>query len=412
MVVHVVSSSSLKGEILVGSENANQQANRNLKTQRLPVEGSSQVEYHERILTVAGSGSVQKVLRCYSRLEYRRKIGDQPQTSSLRPAARRRVLWRTPAGQIDCFCPDGPLLWSELDQVKWELFTPLLAGLLPDRQVAPGDKWQAHHSLTLGLTDLETLETGGLVCAFRGVQAIAGGVVAVIDLSGNVTGINADGPNRQRLEGVAYFDLEQELVSFMSLSAASWMLDAQRREVGKIEGQFQLTRRRALVPELSDIQIRSLDSEPKLENTWILHQNSDAGLEMQYPRHWHLRKADHRQLILETADGAGLLVTIEPLAQLPSAAQFQQEAINALTRQSFRILRQHAVRRISPPPKAIDHFFFETSATDRSHWVFDYYVNRQAAGGATFAARYPAASAVNHQRLLEQVVRSFVLQDK
>lgn len=412
MVVHVVSSSSLAGFIQVGSDKATNQAGKNLKDQRLAVEGCSQVEYHERVLTQSISGSADKVLRFYSRLDYRRKIGDQPQASTLRPAARRRVIWRTAAGQLDSFSPDGPLMWSELDQVKWEIFTPLLAGLLPDRQVSPGDRWQANNSLIMTLTDLETLETGELTCAFRGVEAKAGRLVAVIDFKGVVTGVNADGPNRQRLDGTAYFDLEQELVCFISLSATSWMLDAQQREVGKIDGLFQLTRRRALSPELSDVQIRSLDCEPKSENTWILHYNPDAGLEMQYPRQWHLQKADHRQLILETADGAGLLVTIEPLAQLPTAAQFQQEAVNALTRQSFRILRRHPVRQIAAPPQAIDHFYFETSATDRTSWVFDYYVNRQRAGGATFAARYPAASAATHQQLVEKIARSFVLKDK
>lgn len=412
MVVHVVSSSSLKGLIQVSPDKATLQADKRSKEQRLAVEGNSDVEYHERVLTLGGPGSADKVLRCYTRLEYRRKIGDQPQASTLRPAARRRVIWRTANGQVDSFSPDGPLLWSELDQVRWELFTPLLAGLLPDRPVAPGEKWQAHNSLILALTDLENLETGELTCTFRGVEDKAGRVVALIGFSGTVTGVNADGPNRQHLQGEAHFDLAQELVSFISLSATSWMLDAQQREVGKIEGQFQLSRRRALVPELSDSHIRSLDCEPKLDNTWILYQNPDAGVEMQYPRQWHLRKADHRQLTLETADGAGLLVTIEPPAQLPTAAQFQQEAINALNRQSFRILRQHAIQQVTLPPRAIDRFFFETSATDRSTWVFDYYVNRQATGGATFAARYPAASAAAHQRLVEQMARSFVLRGK
>lgn len=402
-VFQVSSRSDLQGVIRVPKDGREQQ---------LRLEGASSLEYHERLLTVTQGGGADRVLRFYRQLDYRRQIGDQPQNSSLRPAARRRVVWRTPQGTLDCFSPDGPLLWSELDQVRWELFTPLLGGLLPAAPVKVGDSWKAATPILLALTDLEALETGEVTCTLRELATVDGRRAAVIAFSGTVTGVNADGPNRQRLDGLARFDLDDGYVFYLSLTATSWMLDTKQKEVGTIEGRFTLTRRRSSAPELADGAVRLSDCEPTAANTWILFQDPGVGAEFQYPRSWTLRKADARQIVLDAADGSGILITLEPLAQVPTPAQFQQEAATSLGRQSFKIGRTQPPRRLAPEPRPIDQFSFEVEATNRTAWVFDYYVNRQAAGGATLAARYPAAQAASQQRTTEQIMRSLQLTGK
>jgi hypothetical protein len=402
-VFQISSRSDLQGQIRIAKDG---------QEQRLRLEGASSLEYHERILQVSQTGGVDRVLRYYRQLDYRRQIGDQPQQSTLRPAARRRVVWRTPQGSLDCFSPDGPLLWSELDQVRWELFTPLLGGLLPTAPVKVGDSWKASTPILLALTDLEALDRGEVTCTWREQTTAEGRRAAVIAFSGTVAGVNADGSNRQRLDGVAHFDLDDAYIFYLSLTATSWMLDGKQKEVGTIEGRFTLTRRRSSAPELADGAFRASDCEPTAANTWILFQDPGVGAEFQYPRSWTLRKADARQIILDAADGSGMLITLEPLAQVPTAVQFQQEAATSLGRQSFKISRSHPPRRLAPEPRPLDQFSFEVEATNRSTWVFDYYVTRQAAGGATVAARYPAAQAASQQRYTEQIMRSLQLTGK
>src|SRR5438105_4956561 len=60
----------------------------------LPVSGTSVIEYDERVLARAADGQVSKTFRIYRQIDFRRKLGNQPQESTLRPSVRRLVLLR------------------------------------------------------------------------------------------------------------------------------------------------------------------------------------------------------------------------------------------------------------------------------------------------------------------------------
>src|SRR5262245_18685962 len=59
----------------------------------LAMNGSSAIEYDERVLAVS-HGEVDKSLRIYRRVDFQRTVGGQPQQSTLRSEVRRLVLLR------------------------------------------------------------------------------------------------------------------------------------------------------------------------------------------------------------------------------------------------------------------------------------------------------------------------------
>ena len=102
----------------------------------LSVKGSSAIDYDERVLD-AKDDAVARTVRVYRQMEFERKVGDQAQTSTLRPEVRRLVLLRE-KGFKGPFCPEGPLTPGEIDLIRTDVFTPALTGLLPDGAVKPG----------------------------------------------------------------------------------------------------------------------------------------------------------------------------------------------------------------------------------------------------------------------------------
>src|SRR5262249_27591545 len=86
------------------------------------VRGDSAIDYDERVLAVAPDGQVTRTLRIYERMEFRRTVADRPQEASLRPGVRRMVLLREGPRKAP-FSPDGPLTWSEIDQVRTDTLT-------------------------------------------------------------------------------------------------------------------------------------------------------------------------------------------------------------------------------------------------------------------------------------------------
>ena len=131
------------------------------------------------------------------------------------------------------------------------------------------------------------------------------------------------------------------------------MLDKDGKEVGRIEGRFVLTRQaNTRSPVLSDTALKDVATEPNADNTRLLYDNRELGVRFLYPRRWHVASVRGSQVTLDSADGSGLLVTLDPLTRAPTGAAFPGR-IARLARQAAgafvacRIAAYAAPRRFS-----------------------------------------------------------------
>jgi hypothetical protein len=351
----------------------------------LTISGKSAIEYEERVLTAPG-GQVQKTARLYRRLDFERKVGEQLERTTLRPAVRRLVVLRHKNVEVP-FSPDGPLVWSEIDQIRTDVFTPALAGLLADRPIRQGERWNATAAAIQELTDMERLDEGGLACELKELRTLGGRQAARVDFRGTVRGQGEDGPTRHELDGYLFFDLVSQHLSYLSMHGIQSLLDRDGKVLGKVEGTYVLTRRPVRVSaELSDAGLRGISLEPSAGNTLLLYDNADLGIRFLYPRNWRVAGVRGRQVAVDEARGSGLLLTIEPPGRVPTGEQFLQESRAYLQQQKATIQRIEPVQALQKGPPAIDQFALEmTHGGQRAR--MEYYVVREGAGGATVAAR-------------------------
>ncbi|HMC65013.1 MAG TPA: hypothetical protein VKI65_08735, partial [Gemmataceae bacterium] len=374
----------------------------------LPITGTSAIEYDERVLSLAADGQVQKTARIYRRVDFERKVGDQPQKSTIRPAVRRLIILRLKQKEVP-FSPDGPLMWGEIDVVRTDVFTPALAGLLPDTAVRPGERWTAANAAVEELTDLERIEEGRLECRFEEITTLSGRQHARVSFAGTVRGVNEDGPNRQQLDGYFYFDLQSGSLNYLSLKGIHSLLDKDGKEAGRIEGRFVLTRQtNTRSREVSDEALRGLALEPNAENTLLLYDNPDLGVRLLHPRRWRVAGVRGRQLALDEANGSGLLFTVEPPAKVPTAAQFLTESKNYLQQQKAKLLRIDPPRRVQAAPQELEQFAIEAEAANQ-RVLMDYYVVRQAQGGGVLAARLLPTDLAAVRKEVQQIARSIAI---
>lgn len=373
----------------------------------LSVRGKSAIEYDERILDVAADGQVRKTVRLCRRTDFHRTIGDQTQENSLRPQVRRLVLLRHQNKEVP-FSPDGPLLWGELDLIRTDVFTPALAGLLAGHPVGLGDRWSAAQSAIQELTDLERIDEGALECRLEQFTEVEKRRHARISFRGTLRGSNEDGPNRQELDGYFYFDLESNHLSYLYLHGKHFLLDKDGKEVGQIEGRFVLTRQaNTHTADLSEAALKGVVTEPNADNTLILYDNADLGLRFLYPRRWHVASVRGTQVALDSADGNGLLLTLEPLTRAPTGARYLAESRDWLGKQQARLLRIEQPKTVRSSP-VLEHFAMETEMNQQK-FVMDYYVTRQNNGGATLAARLLPRDLAALQKEVERIALSVVV---
>jgi hypothetical protein len=371
----------------------------------LELSGKSAIDYDERVLALGKDQQVEKTVRVFQKMDFQRKVGDQTQQYNLRPEIRRMVLLRHNQVEVP-FSPDGPLQWAEIDLVRTDVFTPALAGLLPDKAVRPGERWHAAAGALQELTDLEKIQDGGLTCTFDSISDVAGRKQARILIKGSVRGIGEDGPGLHHLDGAALFDLQANYLTYLSFKGTHALLDPAGKEIGRVDGQFTLTRELlAHARELSDEALRGLTLEPNDDNTQLLFDSPDQGVRFLYPRRWRVAGTNGRQITLDEPRGNGLLITLETIAKLPTSAQFQQEARNWLVQQKASLLKVENPRQVQTAPKGLEWFGMEADMGKQRMWL-DYWVIRQAQGGATVAARLSPIDLQSLQRDVQRIVRS------
>ncbi len=371
----------------------------------LTVAGGSAIEYDERILQQDRDGVVKKTARLYRRIDFKRRVGDKLQESTIRPEVRRLVVLRHNNIEVP-FSPDGPLLWGEMDLVRTDVFTPALAGLFATQAVRPGAAWPAARSAIQELTDMERIKSGSVTCKFEEFTTLSGHRHARVGFRGTVEGVNEDGPNRQQLDGYFFFDLETNHLSYLYLKGTQFLLDGDGKTQGKVVGHFTLTRQ--LNPhgrELSDGGLRGVKLDPDADNTLMLYDNPEIGVRFLFPRRWRVAGVRGLQVALDEINGNGLLLTLEPAARVPTAAQFLAETRAWMGQQKAKVLRVEAPRRLQAAPRAVDQFAIDAEVM-RERVLMDYYVLSQARGGATGTARLLPKDVAAVRKEVEKIVRS------
>jgi hypothetical protein len=381
----------------------------------LDLVGDSAIEYDERVLTVGSAGTVEKTIRIYRRIDFQRTIASREQKQTIRPSVRRLVLLRHQHTEVP-FSPDGPLMWSEIDLVRTDVFTPALVGLLPTNPVRIGDRWTASTAAVQELTDMERIEEGQITCKLEEIAALSPDGSsrrhARIAFSGTVRGVNEDGPNRQQLEGSLYFDLESNHLSYLTLKGIHALLDKEGKEIGKIEGRFVLTRQtQRRSQDLSDEALRGLTLEPNADNTLLLYDNLQLGIRFLHPRRWRIASENGPQIALDAADGSGLLLTVDPPERVPTTGQLLKESREFLSKQKAKVLHEESMKPLRSDNGQIERFALEVEAGGQKV-LMDYAVIRQKAAGATLAARLLPADLAALRAEVDRIARSMVLTGK
>jgi hypothetical protein len=126
-----------------------------------------------------------------------------------------------------------------------------------------------------------------------------------------------------------------------------------------------------------------------------------------YPRRWWPSNVRGRQVMLDSADGHGMMVTLEPADRVPTGEQFLTESRQWLQDKKARLVRIEPVRPVRGAA-GLEHFALEAEmGTQR--FLMDYHVSRQANGGATLAARLLPADQESARRDVERLARSLVI---
>jgi hypothetical protein len=281
--------------------------------------------------------------------------------------------------------------------------------LLPAKAVRVGDKWEAADSAVQEMTDLEKVESGKLECKLERFVNSGKRHLARVTFSGTVSGVGEDGPVKHRLSGHYHFDVDGKYLSDLTLNGVTFLVDKDGKEMGRIEGNFVLTREPgSKTGELTAESLRGVKLETDAANTLLLYDNKELGLKFLYSRRWRIGRVSGLQVALDAGDGSGLVITLDPPGKGPSAKEFLDESRAFLTKQKAKVVKVYTPARLRNDPP-LDGFAFEVELDRQKMWL-DYYVTSQSNGGATVAARMLSNKELSDARKeVDRIARSITV---
>lgn len=369
--------------------------------------GRSSLVYDEKVLPTDENRNA-RAIRVYRQIDFSRRIGDREQKAEVRAAVRRMVVLRSEKGKKVPFSPDGALTWNEIDVVRADIFSlALVPGLLPAKPVRPGDKWAASSIAVIELTDYDTIEDNKLTVEFVAIVPVDGRKHAKLTLAGTIKGATEDGPSSQKIDGIAYFDLDANRLTYLKIAGTNTLLGPDGRTTGEINGTFIMKRSKALqTTGLSADELRGLELRPNDANTMLLYDNAELGVSFNYPRRWRVGVVEGRRITIDEANADGhILITLEPTASVPTAEQYVTETKAYIQKQNWTLLGTDAPRRISQKPTQLDRFGHDIDAKGQKLRL-EYAVLTTDNGGATIAARMADDQKTELLPNLEQILKS------
>ena len=117
-----------------------------------------------------------------------------------------------------------------------------------------------------------------------------------------------------------------------------------------------------------------------------------------------------KQVTLDHARGAGILITVEPVDKVPAPDDYLKEVSGFLQKEKAEITASEKPVRVRAEPVQLDRFSLDASV-GKEKVRLEYAVLKQTDGGVTVAARLPAEDA-DVRTEVTRIVRSLSVTKK
>ncbi|MFM8220136.1 MAG: hypothetical protein ACKOJF_14585, partial [Planctomycetaceae bacterium] len=196
----------------------------------LPLKVDAGFRYRERFLEGAGRQAQSlRSIRFYDQAGASITAGPQVSNSDLRNQTRLIVAQGTDLG-VELFSPQAPLQFGELDLLHSPGDSLVIAALLPESGVEPGDRWKPEGWVLPLLAGIEAVEKGTLACRLVAVEKS----IARVSFEGDITGAVLGAAARVELQGELTFDTERQCWTSLSLT------QREKRAVGPVSPGLDL----------------------------------------------------------------------------------------------------------------------------------------------------------------------------
>lgn len=266
------------------------------KGDTIPLQAAGRHRFVERVeqASVGGAG---KAVRHYLDAQSETAAGPDKTRRALGNDRRLIVAQRSPDGTVH-FSPDGPLSRDELDLVAEHFDTLCIPGLLPEKEVKPGDTWPVRDDAAQAACLFAGLVKNELVGKLVEVKDGA----AVFTIEGKAEGVEHGAGVKLTVSARGKFDLSAKRVVALTWEQTDDRDQGPVSPAAEVKAAVTLTRTPlAEEPkELSAAVRAKLPADGKIPDLLLhlRHAHPKGAYEMVYPRDWHVVVQNSTHLVL------------------------------------------------------------------------------------------------------------------
>lgn len=272
------------------------------KVTTLDVKAKAEHKVDERVLAAA-DGCPTRVGRFYHQARADIQTHSSQQTRGLRPEKRFQVAQQTSDGLV-VYCPNGPLTREELDLCGDHVDILALRGILPGKEVAPGETWEVPMLIAQCLADVDGVVENKLTAK---IEKLEGDLVTLL-VAGKVDGIQNGAESKVELKISVLYHLTEK--RFME---AEWK-QRRTRSAGPVHPQSMLETATKITwtqpfvsTELLDAWVAQVPAEPTPAHLVLLFRDQKERFTFTYDRNWQVVANQPDQIVLRCLDRGELV---------------------------------------------------------------------------------------------------------
>lgn len=260
----------------------------------------TRTEFAERVLAIDARGRANRAARWVFQASSALNGEIRTRATAIRPEVAMLLAERRDEAVV-VFSPGGPLTRAELEVVEGVGDPMALAGLLPDRPVAVGDRWPVGRDAARGLSGYDALAASTLEATLETLDPAAD--TATIGIKGEVRGAALGGEGTITCEGTLTFDRGSKQIRRLVLNRHETRKPGPVEEGLDIKSTLTVERRPIETPaELSDAATAALPGDRDPARLLLLLIAPDGTYTLEHDRDWHIYWDDPRLTVLKRLD--------------------------------------------------------------------------------------------------------------
>ena len=302
------------------------------KAVTLDLKATAQHDFEERVLTVT-EGKPTSVGRFYNTAKADITLQDKTINKTLRTDRRFQTALVSSDTPTVTYSPVGPLTDEELELTGEHLDVLAIHGLLPNKEVSVGDKWEVPFNVAQALAGVDAVIKSKLECKFEKIERNH----AIITLTGDIEGISKGSTLKATMAAGLVYSLEGK-----HFTGCTWCYRENTEQgplnpAAEIESEISATWKHGLaLNEVTDGKASTIPATPPPALLMLEFRDAASRFAFNYERNWGVVSKTEKQAVLRLLDRGELIaqMNLTPYQQVKPGEHATLDEVEKLISQA------------------------------------------------------------------------------